>query len=65
MRNKSALLVVDVQREYMEPDPFVTCDGDTLIAKCHTLIGAARAAGVPVVYVKHLDDVPPADPAMA
>ncbi|MDD5264892.1 MAG: isochorismatase family protein [Candidatus Bipolaricaulis sp.] len=65
MKSKSALLVVDVQREYMEPEPFVTCDGDDLVAKCRTLIDAARAASVPVVYVQHLDNVPPADPAAA
>ncbi|MDD5219874.1 MAG: cysteine hydrolase family protein [Candidatus Bipolaricaulis sp.] len=65
MKSQSALLVVDVQREYMEPEPFVTCDGNDLVAKCGTLIDAARAAGVPVVYVRHLDDVPPADPAAA
>jgi len=49
----------------MEPEPFVTCDGDDLVATCGTLIDAARAAGVPVVYVRHLDDVPPADPTAA
>lgn len=65
MNRKSALLVIDVQREYMEPDPFVTCDGDDLIAKCRRLIESARAAGVPVVYVRHLDKTPPSDPAMA
>ena len=65
MTRRSALLVVDVQREYMEPEPFVTCDGDDLIAKCHGLIESARAAGVPVVYVRHLDGTPPADPAAA
>ncbi len=65
MKSRSALLVVDVQREYMEPEPFVTCDGDDLIAKSHMLIEAARAAGVPVVYVKHLDETPPANPTAA
>jgi nicotinamidase-related amidase len=61
----SALLVIDVQREYMEPEPFVTCDGDDLIAKCRVLIDSARTAGVPVLFVRHLDRKPPADPALA
>ncbi len=65
MNGGSALLVIDVQREYMEPEPFLTCGGDDLIAKCRTLIDSARAAGVPVVYVRHLDKAPPSDPAMA
>ncbi len=65
MRKNAALLVIDVQREYMEPSPFVTRDGDDLIAKCRLLIDSARVAGVPVIYVRHLDKVQPANPAMA
>jgi nicotinamidase-related amidase len=61
----AALLVIDVQREYMEPEPFVTCDGNDLIDKCRALIETARGARVPVVFVRHLDKVPPADPALA
>jgi nicotinamidase-related amidase len=65
MAAESALLVIDVQREYMEPAPFLTCDGNDLIAKCRRLIESARTAGVPVVFVRHVDKVPPADPALA
>jgi len=61
----TTLLVIDVQREYMEPEPFVTRDGNDLIAKCRTLLDSARAAGAPVVFVRHLDRQPPADPAKA
>ncbi|MCX6093961.1 MAG: isochorismatase family protein [Candidatus Bipolaricaulota bacterium] len=65
MEGHAALLVVDVQTEYMIPEPFLTSDGDDLVAKCCGLIERARAAGVPVVYVRHLDEDPPADPAAA
>ncbi len=64
MSNRNAaLLVIDVQREYMEQEPFLTCDGDDLVAKCRLLIDSARAADVPVVFVRHLDREPPADPS--
>ena len=62
MNRDVALLVVDVQRVYMEPEPMVTSDGDDLIEKCRGLIDKARAAGVPVVYVQHLSDDQPDDP---
>ena len=64
MSQKQALLVIDVQRVYMEPEPMVTCDGDDLIAKCSRLIRTARAAGVPVVFVQHLSDDQPDDPVL-
>ena len=59
---RSALLVIDVQQMYMEPEPMQTCDGDDLIPKCRSLIGKARAAGVPVVFVQHCSDDQPDDP---
>jgi nicotinamidase-related amidase len=59
---KTALLVIDVQRIYMEPEPMVTCDGDDLIGKCQGLIAKARAAAVPVVFVTHRSDDQPDDP---
>lgn len=61
----ATLVVIDVQREYMEPEPFVTRDGNDLISKCRKLLDSARAAGAPVVFVRHLDREPPADPAKA
>lgn len=61
--NKTALLVIDVQTEYMKPEPFLTCDGDDLVVKCRKLIDSAREADVPVVFVRHLDKEPPVDPA--
>lgn len=65
MPQTAALLVVDVQRVYMEPDPMVTSDGDDLIAKCGSLIGKARGAEVPVVFVQHVSDEQPDDPELA
>lgn len=65
MSAKACLMVIDVQREYMEDDPFQTIDGDDLIAKCRSLLDRARAADLAVVYVQHLADPPPEDPAMA
>ena len=64
MPQTAALIVIDVQRVYMEPEPMVTSDGDDLIAKCARLIEKARGAGVPVVFVQHLSDDQPDDPEL-
>lgn len=64
MSETRALMVIDVQRVYMEPEPMVTSDGDDLIEKCAGLIDKARSAGVPVVYVQHLSDEQPDDPEL-
>lgn len=58
------LLVIDVQRVYMEPSPMVTRDGDDLIEKCNQLIRKARADGVPVLFVRHMDRTSPEDEAL-
>ncbi|MBU1049477.1 isochorismatase family protein [Candidatus Bipolaricaulota bacterium] len=62
MPNPQALLVIDVQRIYMEPDPMVTSDGNDLIPKCRGLIARARAASVPVLFVRHVSENQPNDP---
>jgi len=64
MSNNEALLVIDVQRVYLEPEPMVTSDGNDLIPKCRGLIDRARAAGTPVVFVQHISDDQPDDPAL-
>jgi nicotinamidase-related amidase len=64
MTGRTALLVIDVQRIYMEPKPMVTSDGNDLIDKCNGLIGKARVAGVPVVFVQHRSDDQPDDPEL-
>ena len=62
MSHKTALLVIDVQRNYMEPEPMITSDGDDLVEKCSGLIESARGSGVPGVFVQHLSDDQPDDP---
>ena len=52
----TALMVIDVQRVYMEPEPMLTRDGDDLIDKCRRLIEQARSHGIPVLFVRHIDD---------
>ena len=64
MKNGSVLMVIDVQRVYMEPDPMVTSDGDDLVPKCKDLIDRAREAEVPVFFVQHISDNQPDDPAL-
>ena len=64
MGSTAALLVIDVQRVYMEPEPMVTSDGNDLIDKCNGLIGRARGAGVPVLLVQDRSDEQPDDPAL-
>lgn len=61
---RTALLVIDVQRVYMEPEPMVTSDGDDLLTKCARLIEKARDAGAPVVFVQHVSDDQPDDPEL-
>ena len=61
MSETRALMVIDVQRVYMEPEPMVTSDGDDLIEKCLGLIDKARSAGVPVLFVQHRSDDQPDD----
>jgi len=62
MTSKTALLVIDVQRVYMEPEPMVTSDGDDLVAKCKSLIDKAHVAGIPVLFVQHVSEDQPDDP---
>jgi len=52
---RSALLVVDVQHDFIHPEGWATRHGSPslrqVIPPINRLIGAARAAGVPVVYI--------------
>jgi nicotinamidase-related amidase len=61
---RTVLLVIDVQRVYMEPDPMVTSDGDDLLVKCGSLIAQAREAGASVIFVQHVSDEQPDDPEL-
>lgn len=50
-----ALVVIDVQPVFMNEPLMLTVDGDDLVEKCKGLIDRARAAGLQVVYVQHVD----------
>jgi ureidoacrylate peracid hydrolase len=53
--SRSALLVVDVQHDFIHPEGWAARHGSPslrqVIPPINRLIGAARAAGVPVVYI--------------
>jgi nicotinamidase-related amidase len=54
-RDKSALLVVDMQRFFLDPlSPTFTCGGLAVIPQVQRLIGAFRAAGRPVIFTRHV-----------
>jgi ureidoacrylate peracid hydrolase len=62
----SALLLVDIQNDFVHPDGWVAAQqvpgflGDTgivtVVDRARTLLMAARAGGVPVVYIRMLGD---------
>jgi len=53
-RDKSALLVVDMQDFFLDPvSPSFTCGGLAILPNLHTLIAAFRIAGRPVIYTRH------------
>jgi len=50
--NRTALVVIDVQRALFEPEPRPH-EADAVLARIRSLALQARAAGVPVVWVQH------------
>lgn len=63
MRNDIAYLVIDMQQE----DGFHLHDFESVIANNAMLIGAARTAGIPLIYTRHINnadasDLPPDEP---
>jgi nicotinamidase-related amidase len=58
MKTQTALLVIDVQRGAFDGArcPPIA-NGQALLARVAELIAAARAGGVPVLHVQHLEDV--------
>jgi nicotinamidase-related amidase len=52
MKNKLALLVLDVQVNMFDPE-FHVVDGDRVLATIGALVAQARAAGAPVIYVRN------------
>ncbi|MGB7295209.1 MAG: isochorismatase family protein [Candidatus Aminicenantales bacterium] len=52
---KSVLLVIDMQRFFLDPDsPTFTCGGPAIIPGLKRLIGAFREAGRPVIFTRHV-----------
>jgi nicotinamidase-related amidase len=52
---KSALLVIDMQRFFLDAgSPTFTCGGPAIIPTLKRLIGAFRGAGRPVVFTRHV-----------
>jgi nicotinamidase-related amidase len=52
---RSALLVVDMQRFFLDPaSPTFTCGGEAILPNVGRLIHAFRQAGRPVIYTRHV-----------
>ena len=51
----TALLVIDVQNDFIQELDVTTIDGIQLVDRLVQVIAQARAAGIPVVYVQHHD----------
>ncbi|MER6731445.1 cysteine hydrolase family protein [Streptomyces puniciscabiei] len=51
-RPNTALLVIDVQNGVVAGSP----NRDDVVANINTLVGKAREAGVPVIWIQHSDD---------
>lgn len=51
----AALLVVDMQRFFLDPEsPTYTCGGEAILPNVQRLIAAFRQAGRPVIYTRHV-----------
>lgn len=69
--NKTALLIIDMQRDFLEPGGFGASLGNDVsllrscIAPCQELLAAARATGLMVIHTRegHLPDLSDAPPA--
>lgn len=54
-KEKSALLVIDMQRFFLDPaSPTFTCGGLAILPSLKRLISEFRKAGRPVIYTKHV-----------
>jgi nicotinamidase-related amidase len=54
-RNHSALLVIDMQRFFLDPaSPSYTCGGHAILTGIKNLVHAFRQAGQPVIFTKHV-----------
>ena len=54
-RDKAALLVIDMQRYFLDPaSPTFTCGGPAILPNLKRLIAAFRAASRPVIFTRHV-----------
>jgi len=54
-REKAALLVIDMQQFFLDPDsPMFTCGGLAILPSLKRLIDVFRVAGRPVIYTRHV-----------
>jgi nicotinamidase-related amidase len=54
-RDRSALLVIDMQRFFLDPgSPTFTCGGLAVLPNVQRLIGAFRGARRPVIFTRHV-----------
>lgn len=54
-KDKSALLVIDMQRFFLEPDSSTfTCGGLAILPTLKRLIAVFREAGRPVIFIRHV-----------
>lgn len=52
---KTALLVIDMQKFFLDPQsPTFTCGGLAILPRLQKLIGLFREKGLPVIYTKHV-----------
>ena len=52
---KAALLVIDMQKFFLDPaSPTYTCGGMAIIPKIKQLIAAFRQQGLPVIFTRHV-----------
>ena len=53
--SKSALLVVDMQRFFLDPaSPSFTCGGLAILPTLERLVKAFRDSSLPVIYTRHV-----------
>lgn len=52
-RKRSALLLVDLQRDFLEPGPYPGAERAAVMRRVSTLIDAARVTSRPVVALRH------------
>jgi len=54
-RDKAALLVIDMQNFFLDPDsPTFTCGGSAILPNVKRLIAAFRSANRPVIFTRHV-----------